>query len=53
MKIAEFNVRCYLYWKKFLIPALSDFNYRKFLFVNLDTSIDLIKLELKKLYLKN
>ena len=37
MKIAEFNVRCYICWKKFVIPALSDFNYGEFLFVNYKT----------------
>lgn len=37
MKIAEFNVRCYICWKKFLIPTLSDFNYGYFLFVNYKT----------------
>lgn len=34
MEIAKFNVRCYICWKQFLIPALSDFNYGEFLFVN-------------------
>jgi len=37
MEIAEFNVRCYVCWKRFLIPALSDFNYGEFLFVNYKT----------------
>ncbi|WP_417289777.1 hypothetical protein [Corallibacter sp.] len=37
MEIAEFNVRCYICWKKFVIPALSDFNYGEFLFVNYKT----------------
>ena len=37
MKIAEFNVRCYICWKIFLIPALCDFNYGEFLFVNYKT----------------
>ena len=37
MEIAEFNVRCYVCWKHFLIPALSDFSYGEFLFVNYKT----------------
>ena len=37
MEIAEFKVRCYICWKQFLIPALSDFNYGEFLFVNYKT----------------
>ena len=37
MKIAKFNVRCYACWKQFLIPALSDFSYGEFLFVNYKT----------------
>ena len=37
MEIAEFKVRCYVCWKKFLIPALSDFSYGESLFVNYKT----------------
>ncbi|AUC81965.1 hypothetical protein [Lacinutrix sp. Bg11-31] len=37
MKIAEFNVRCYVCWKQFLIPCLSEFSYGEFLFVNYKT----------------
>jgi len=37
MEIAEFNVRCYVCWKQFSIPALSDFSYGEFLFVNYKT----------------
>ena len=37
MEIAEFNVRCYVCWKQFAIPKLSDFCYGEFLFVNYKT----------------
>lgn len=37
MEIALFNTRCFVCWKKFSIPALSDFNYGELLFVNYKT----------------
>lgn len=37
MDIAEFNVRCYVCWKQFRIPSLSDFSYGEFLFMNYKT----------------
>lgn len=37
MEIAEFKVRCYICWKQFLIPTLSDFSYGEFLFVDYKT----------------
>ena len=37
MEIAQFNVRCYVCWKRFSIPVLSDLNYGSFLFVSYKT----------------
>jgi hypothetical protein len=37
MEIAEFRVRCFVCWKRFSIPAISELSYGTFLFVNYKT----------------